>query len=80
MPRELKPNLIRDMSPEEIRDKIVELRHSIFNLRFRNSMKQLDNALELRYQRREIARLTTILAEHQKGIRSLSGVGTRSED
>ena len=80
MPRDLKPNLIRDMSPEEIREKIAELREGIFNLRFRNSMKQLDNPLELRNQRREIARLETILSEHEKGIRKLSGVGSRNED
>ncbi|HET9233596.1 MAG TPA: 50S ribosomal protein L29, partial [Candidatus Eisenbacteria bacterium] len=44
----------------------------IFNLRFRNAMRQLDNPLRIRFLRRDVARYTTALAEHRQGIRFLA--------
>ena len=69
--RELKPSFIREMTADEIRVKIRELGEEMFNLRFRNSMRQLDNPLEIRNLRKERARLWTILAEHESGHRAL---------
>jgi len=45
---------------------VAELREELFNLRFRNSMKQLDNPLKIREGRREMARLLTVLHEKQQ--------------
>ncbi|HEX5031743.1 MAG TPA: 50S ribosomal protein L29 [Candidatus Eisenbacteria bacterium] len=73
--RDLKAEKIRDLSEEEILVKINELTEEIFNLRFRNSMRQLQNPLSIREKRRDIARLRTILTEHRKGIRKLAGHG-----
>ena len=73
--RELKSEKIRDLNEEEILAKINELTEEIFNLRFRNSMRQLQNPLSIREKRRDIARLRTILTEHRKGIRKLAGHG-----
>jgi large subunit ribosomal protein L29 len=61
----VKPSAIRDMSVDEIGLRIVELREELFNLRFRNSMKQLDNPLRIREGRREMARLLTVLEQKQ---------------
>jgi len=72
----VKAHRVREMSVEEIENRIAELRESQFNLRFRNSMKRLDNPLELKNVRREIAVLKTVLREHETGIRKL---GTKSE-
>ncbi len=63
----LKPSAIRDMSVDEIETRITELREELFNLRFRNSLKQLDNPLKIRESRREMARLLTVLSERQRG-------------
>jgi large subunit ribosomal protein L29 len=71
--RELKASRIREMNADEIEAKIRSIREELFNLRFRNSMRQLDNPLEIRNLRREQARLITILAEHQSGRRPLTG-------
>ncbi len=80
MPRDIKAHKVREMTPDEIRLRLRELRVSLFNLRFRNSMKQLDNPLEIRNVRRDIAILTTVLVEHEEGIRKLKATGsTRSE-
>ena len=62
----VKADAMRDQGADEIRLRIAELREELFNLRFRNSMKQLDNPLKLREGRREIARLHTVLGEKEK--------------
>lgn len=73
--RDLNAEKIRDMNEEEILVKIRELTEEVFNLRFRNSMRQLQNPVSIREKRRDIARLRTILTEHRKGIRKLAGHG-----
>ena len=62
---QVKAASIRDMSVDEITTRVAELREEIFNLRFRNSMKQLDNPLKIRSGRREMARLLTVLREKE---------------
>ena len=56
---------MREMNPDEIRQRLTELREELFNLRFRNSMRQLDNPLKIRAGRREIAKLLTVLREKE---------------
>jgi len=62
----VKPTAIRDMTADEIRTRVAELREDLFNLRFRNTMKQLDNPLKIRESRREMARLLTVLKEKER--------------
>ncbi len=62
----VKAKAMRDMSPDEIRTRLQELREELFNLRFRNAMKQLDNPLKIRESRREMARLLTVLREKEQ--------------
>jgi len=61
----VKPDTMRDMTADEITQRVAELREELFNLRFRNSMRQLDNPLKIREGRREMARLLTVLREKQ---------------
>ena len=61
----VKAAAMRDMSEDEIRHRVTELREELFNLRFRNSMKQLDDPLKIRTGRREMARLLTVLREKE---------------
>ena len=62
----VKPSAMRELTKDEIRERVVELRAELFNLRFRNSMKQLDNPLKIRESRRELARLVTVLNEKER--------------
>jgi len=62
---QVKAATMRDMSVDEIHTRLGELREELFNLRFRNSMKQLDNPLKIRQGRREMARLLTVLREKE---------------
>ena len=63
---QVKATAIRDMSADEIQTRVGELREELFNLRFRNSMMQLDNPLKIREGRREMARLLTVLREKER--------------
>ena len=63
---QVKPSAIRDMSVDEIRHRIDELRQELFQLRFRNTLKQLDNPLKIRTSRREMTRLITVLSEKER--------------
>jgi len=65
----VKASAMRDQSVDEIKGRIAELREEQFNLRFRNSMKQLDNPLKIRAGRRELARLMTILKEKESAAK-----------
>ena len=62
---QIKASAMRGMSADEIQTRVGELREELFNLRFRNSMKQLDNPLKIREGRRELARLLTVLREKE---------------
>ena len=62
----MKAASVRDMSVDEIQVRVSELREELFNLRFRNSMKQLDNPLKIREGRREMARLLTVLRQKER--------------
>jgi large subunit ribosomal protein L29 len=62
----VKPATMRDLTVDEITQRVSELREELFNLRFRNTMRQLDNPLKIRESRREMARLMTVLREKQQ--------------
>lgn len=70
--KENKAPQLRNFTVEELEGKLRELREELFNLRFRNSMAQLDNALKLREVRRDVARIETVLTEHRAGIRAVA--------
>jgi large subunit ribosomal protein L29 len=62
----VKATAFREMNADEIQARVAELREDLFNLRFRNTMKQLDNPLKIRESRREMARLLTVLKEKER--------------
>lgn len=69
MPNTVKAGAVRAMGAEEIRARVEELRKGLFDLRFKNTMKQLDNPLKIRESRREMARLLTVLKEKERAGR-----------
>ena len=71
MARELTADKIREMTADEVEQRIDDLKEELFNLRFRNSTRQLDNPLKIREVRRDISRLMTLLSEHERGVSKL---------
>ncbi|MCP4632874.1 MAG: 50S ribosomal protein L29 [candidate division Zixibacteria bacterium] len=67
----LKPNDIRDLAVEEIEQRLRDVEEELFNLKFRRSVQQIENPLQIRFLRRDLARIRTILNEHKKGIITL---------
>ena len=61
----VKAQAMKEMTLEEIKQRVTELREELFTLRFRNSMRQLDNPLKIRESRREMARLLTVMREKE---------------
>jgi large subunit ribosomal protein L29 len=61
----MKPDKVREMSPEELRTKEKELQHQLFTLRFQKSLGQEVNPLKIRETRRDIARVKTVLRQKQ---------------
>jgi large subunit ribosomal protein L29 len=56
---------IRDMSTDEIRDRISQAQEELFRLRFRGATQQLENPALIKNLRRDVARLRTILRERE---------------
>ncbi len=59
----MKPNEVRNMSPEEISNEIIKLRQSIRELRFTAKISQISNVKEISKKKRLVARLLTIAKE-----------------
>jgi large subunit ribosomal protein L29 len=69
---------LREMTKSEIEQKLKEEGESYFNLKLRRNSQQIPNPLQLRYNRRSLARMKTVLSEDSKGIRKLaSGAGPK---
>ena len=64
----MKISEIRDLSGQEIQDKIKDLKEELFNLRFQNAMNQLENPKRISAVKKDIAKLKTILREQELGL------------
>jgi large subunit ribosomal protein L29 len=56
---------IRELSEDEIRDRIAEAKEELFRLRFRSATQQLENPSLVKGLRRDVARMQTILRERE---------------
>ncbi len=54
---------IRDLSTDQMRQKLLELKHELFNLRFQHEVGQLENPSKMKQTRKDIARIYTILGQ-----------------
>ena len=61
----MKISQLRDLSVEELTQKLKDLKAELFNLRFQHATNQLDNPLRLAAVKKDIARVKTILHEKQ---------------
>ncbi|AEM79595.1 LSU ribosomal protein L29P [Thermoanaerobacter thermohydrosulfuricus] len=65
----MKAKEIRELTNEELLQKLSDLKAELFNLRFQLATGQLDNPMRIRDVRKTIARIKTILRERELGIR-----------
>ena len=61
----MKASEIRDLPLADIQQRLTDTKEELFNLRFQNATGQLDNYKRLTELRKDVARLKTILREHE---------------
>jgi large subunit ribosomal protein L29 len=61
----MKPSEIRELSDEELAQKLDEGRAELFNLRFQMATSQLDNTARVKTVKRDIARVQTEIRARQ---------------
>jgi len=61
----MKAHEIRQMTEDEVKGKLGELKEEYFRLSFRNAVHNIENPLQLRFLRRDIARCRTVLREKE---------------
>ena len=57
----------RAMSPDQLNDKLAELKKEQFNLRFQKATGQMEKTARVKQVRRDIARIKTIAAQKAAG-------------
>ena len=61
----MKAETLRELSTEELNNKVVELKEELFNLRFQMATGQLENPMQLKQVRKDIARAKTVIRERE---------------
>jgi len=61
----MKASKIREMSSQELQQKLMELKSELFNLRFQMATGQLENPIRVREVKKDIARIKTIIRERE---------------
>jgi large subunit ribosomal protein L29 len=54
---------LRDKTPDQLRDDLVQLKKEAFNLRFQQATGQLESTARMKTVRRDVARVMTVLNE-----------------
>ena len=57
---------LKTKSAAELNEDLVAAKKELFNLRFQNATNQLDNTSRIREVRKNIARISTVIAEKAK--------------
>lgn len=57
---------LRDLTMEELEQRLNEFREDLFKLRMRKAVGPLENPARLRQLRRDIARVETVKREHSR--------------
>ena len=61
----MKPNKVREMTDVELNNELANLKAQLFKLRFQSATNQLDNPLQIKSVRKDIARVKTVLRERE---------------
>ena len=67
----MKSSELKEMNSVELDDKLIENLEALQNLKFQQSLQQLEDGTMITKIRREIAQIKTVLNEIKIGIRKL---------
>lgn len=65
----MKAEELRALSDEDLREKVGEIKESIFRMRFKLALGNIDVVKSLREQRKDLARVNTLLREREIAAR-----------
>ena len=65
----MKNSQLNEMSKMELKTRLNDNMDALQNLRFQKALQQIENPLQIRVLKREIAQLKTVLRELELGIR-----------
>ena len=63
----MKAKELRGKNQTELENELQELKKELFNLRFQHATNQLANPLELKWVKRDIARVKTVMRQQELG-------------
>ena len=55
----------REKTVDELNNELTSLKEELFHLRFQNAINQLENPMRIKAVKKDIARVKTILREHE---------------
>ncbi len=61
----MKASEIRELTNEELKTKLKDLKAELFNLRFQLAINQLENPMRIKAVKKDIARVQTILRQNE---------------
>ena len=61
----MKINELREMSTEELTEKLASSKQELFQLRFQNAINQLENPQKIGEVKKTVARIKTIIHERE---------------
>ncbi|MBW2701326.1 MAG: 50S ribosomal protein L29 [Deltaproteobacteria bacterium] len=67
----MKASEYRERTFEELRHMADDLKQDVFNLRFQHATGQLDDVSRITQVKRDLARVKTLVREHELNIRQL---------
>ena len=59
----MKASELRELTAEELQQKLKDLKEELFNLRFHLAINQLENPTRIKAVKKDIARVSTVLRE-----------------
>lgn len=62
----MKTSDVRALSRDEMKQKLVDLKQELFNLRFQHEIGQLENPRKIKQTQTDIARIYTVMAEEAR--------------
>ena len=75
----IKMHEIKQLSIDELKNHLNDTREELENLKFQSSVQKLDNPAKIRYLRRDIARINTVLREYETGLRQVTKTESQVE-
>lgn len=61
----MKVSALRELSDKELQEKVITLKEELFNLRFQAATGQLENPMQIKTVRKDIAKAKTVIRERE---------------